>query len=522
MKKRILTTAFLEGLSVLIVEIAGARALAPFFGSSLRVWTAQITATLLFLALGYGLGGKLSRSGKTLALPGVFWGAGLWLALYPWLRTGVLSTALKVGGVASGSFLASAVLFGPVLLCLGAVSPLLIQKREELERSEASSLTARAGSAAGAIFFTNTMGGLAGGWLTALVLIPHGSLRVVLAATGLALALLGSLWAWPLKKQAAALGLPLLALVALGAAPKPLRAFNVRSAQTRVLYSKQSGVGLIQVLDIGQQGYSQALALLIDGITQGGIERESGLTLYEFSAYQDQIAWRYHPQAKRALLLGLGSGVLARSLSERGLSVDVAEIEPAMEGVARGYFGLPDAVRVHPEDGRAFLERSGEQWDLIFLDAFAGENTPWYLMTEEGLRRVQSHLAPGGRLVINSVTEKDGQGAGLRRLEAGLQAVFGEGRVFVDPGHDPSASMVNACLVAGSGLSQGKAPFPGRSTHYVQGKVDGLWAAERPLAGDPALLTHDERSDLDLADAPLRQQWRKLVLDQFGAEVLGD
>ena len=61
MKKAILSTAFLEGLCVLIVEIAGARALAPFFGGSLTVWTAQITATLLFLALGYGLGGKLSR-----------------------------------------------------------------------------------------------------------------------------------------------------------------------------------------------------------------------------------------------------------------------------------------------------------------------------------------------------------------------------------------------------------------------------------------------------------------------------
>ena len=45
MKRAILATAFLEGSSVLVVEIAGARALAPYFGSSLHVWTAQITAT---------------------------------------------------------------------------------------------------------------------------------------------------------------------------------------------------------------------------------------------------------------------------------------------------------------------------------------------------------------------------------------------------------------------------------------------------------------------------------------------
>src|SRR5262249_47934132 len=157
--------------------------------------------------------------------------------------------------------------------------------------------------------------------------------------------------------KAAALGLPLLALAALGAAPRPLRAFVSHGTETRVLYARESGVGLIQVLDMGHSGLSQGLALLIDGITQGAIDRASGLTLYEFSAYQDALAWRYHPDAKRALLLGLGSGVLAKALDARGLSVDVAEIEPAMEMVSRTYFGLPATVKVHPMDGRAFVGR---------------------------------------------------------------------------------------------------------------------------------------------------------------------
>jgi hypothetical protein len=520
MRKAILTTAFLEGLSVLIVEIAGARALAPFFGTSLTVWTAQITATLLFLALGYALGGRLSRAGKLSSLPAVFWGAGLWLALYPLLRSPILGATAKTGAVGPGSFLASALLFGPVLLGLGAVSPLLIQREEEAERSAASSMAARAGSAAGSIFFTNTLGGLAGGWLTALVLIPHASLRLVLAATGLFLALLGSLWAWPLKRKAAAMGLPLLALAALGAAPRPLRAFVSHDTDTRVLYARESGVGLIQVLDMGQNGLSQGLALLIDGITQGGIHRETGLTLYEFSAYQDHLAWLFHPQAKRALLLGLGSGVLAKALDERGLSVDVAEIEPAMETVSRTYFGLPASVRVHPMDGRAFVGRSQEQWDLIFLDAFAGENTPWYLMTEEGLQALRARLAPGGRLLINCVTQVGGKGPGLQRLEAGLLSVFGEGRVYVEvPDHE--LGLVNACLVAGQGLKETTGTFPGRALPHVAERVNLLLTQGRPLAAGGPLM-HDERSDMDLADASLRSKWRQLVLEQFGPEILGD
>src|SRR3954470_4930795 len=73
-------TAFLEGASVIVVEIAGARALAPFFGTSLQVWTAQITVTLFFLAAGYGVGGLLAKRLRGATLPMLFALAGFWLA----------------------------------------------------------------------------------------------------------------------------------------------------------------------------------------------------------------------------------------------------------------------------------------------------------------------------------------------------------------------------------------------------------------------------------------------------------
>ena len=53
-------TAMVTGAVVLVVEILGAKMLAPWFGSSHFVWTAQITITLLALAAGYYLGGWLA------------------------------------------------------------------------------------------------------------------------------------------------------------------------------------------------------------------------------------------------------------------------------------------------------------------------------------------------------------------------------------------------------------------------------------------------------------------------------
>src|SRR5688500_18608571 len=52
-------TAGITGGAILIVEILGAKMLAPFVGTSHFVWTAQIAVTLVSLAIGYYFGGWL-------------------------------------------------------------------------------------------------------------------------------------------------------------------------------------------------------------------------------------------------------------------------------------------------------------------------------------------------------------------------------------------------------------------------------------------------------------------------------
>src|SRR6476620_31105 len=52
-------TAGITGGAILIVEILGAKMLAPYVGTSHFVWTAQIAVTLVSLATGYYFGGWL-------------------------------------------------------------------------------------------------------------------------------------------------------------------------------------------------------------------------------------------------------------------------------------------------------------------------------------------------------------------------------------------------------------------------------------------------------------------------------
>ena len=52
--------AFIEGATVMAVELFGAKMMTPYYGSSLIVWTTVIGITLLCLTIGYFLGGRLS------------------------------------------------------------------------------------------------------------------------------------------------------------------------------------------------------------------------------------------------------------------------------------------------------------------------------------------------------------------------------------------------------------------------------------------------------------------------------
>ena len=56
-------TVFICGASVMVLELAGSRILAPYVGTSLVVWTSLIGIILGSLSLGYYLGGKYADKG---------------------------------------------------------------------------------------------------------------------------------------------------------------------------------------------------------------------------------------------------------------------------------------------------------------------------------------------------------------------------------------------------------------------------------------------------------------------------
>jgi len=496
----LLVTAFFEGLCVLLIEIVGARAMAPYFGTSLMVWTAQITATLLFLALGYRFGGVLSRRPNAWHLPLLFATAGSWLIVGQMMRFATMGAMAAHAGIAAGSFASAAVLFGIPLMALGAVSPVIIGA---IDRSRPG-----AGSAAGSLFFINTLGGLAGGWATAFLVIPYLSVSASLTFTGAILLALASFWVGARRSPAGAavtlalfgLGLGLVLILTRSSGEPPLR-------MNRVVYSAESGVGHIQVVDYGFGG---ARVLLLDNIAQDAVNTQVGRSLMPFSAYVEALSHHYAPHAKRVLLLGLGAGVVAKTMSAHGAEVTGVDIEPKMAEVARAFFSLPPEVDVVIADGRPFLKQSHATYDLIILDVFAGENSPWHLTTVEAFEAMADHLAPGGRVVINTITEARGDSPGLQRMEAALLRVFPEAMVFPGlPPDDAPDAPTNVTVVAGANLDAPKPPAP--EDVVAAEALAYLLARQRPARSVVEAPT-DEWSDVDYLDAALRSRWRLLTI----------
>ena len=110
-------------------------------------------------------------------------------------------------------------------------------------------------------------------------------------------------------------------------------------------------------------------------------------------------------EPENVLFVGLGAGVMPRYFNKHypDAYVDAVEIDPEMFNVAKKYFYFQEKsnMKVHIKDGRIYLKRTRNKYDMIFLDAYRGEHIPFHLTTVEFLRELKKKLKAGGVVVSN-------------------------------------------------------------------------------------------------------------------------
>lgn len=250
--------------------------------------------------------------------------------------------------------------------------------------------TARAaGMSFGRILGVNTVGAALAPVLCGVLLLSGlGTTRSLLLISG-AYLLLASRRAWTTAPQlgAAAAGFalavwaPSLAFVQLPEGGRLARYIEGVGASVSVI-TDERGVATLHINNRQQEGSSATL--LAD-------------------ARQGLLPILLHPAPRRALFLGLGTGVTSRSAAEdANLHVDAVELLPEVI-VASADFSAVVSERENPRlsllsaDARRYVRTSPDEYDVIVADNFhPARSGSGALYTVEHFAAVRERLTPGG------------------------------------------------------------------------------------------------------------------------------
>jgi spermidine synthase len=150
----------------------------------------------------------------------------------------------------------------------------------------------------------------------------------------------------------------------------------------------------------------------------------------------------YAAKIERIMEIGLGGGRTVSYLSAElpDTAILAVELDKDVVELAKKYFKFKESARVRTvvSDGRAFLIKDTDKWDVIMIDAYRGPFVPFHLLTKEFYTLVKAHLAPGGVVVQNiepSTMLFDSASATLKTVFPSVDLYDGGGNV-VAVGYD--------------------------------------------------------------------------------------
>jgi predicted membrane-bound spermidine synthase len=383
-------TCFVTGFAILVFELLSFRMLAPYFGNSSMVIGTIINSILLALAIGYYLGGHIAdrRKANDLIYQVILVSAAYIFLVY--LTYPVFLKSIAALPVIWGSLLAIIVLFFPPMILLSFVPPYLIKL---------ISSTDDIGISSGRIFSLSTLGSIVGGLVTTFFLIPFIGTRTSILLSAIILCLLGVAGLRSVRLLAAAAAVLVISPLALAS-----------RGESKIIFQDESVYNIIAVEQDGDIRYLR----LNDNIGHHSVSIDPKTWLT--GTFSDMHLLPYLLiDAERALVLGNGAGnIMMQAAHFSRAAIDGVELDPDITRVGTQFFGLElnDRLRAYHEDARVFLQKTGEKYDVIHVDLYAGNPyIPFHLSTVEFFRLVSGALQPDGALVVNypRFIEKDRQ-----------------------------------------------------------------------------------------------------------------
>lgn len=394
-QRYLITTAFISGMTIMAIEMTASRLMAPFFGSSVFIWTNLIGVIMLALSIGYWFGGKLADKNphynhlfRLIILSSIL------LFLLPLIgpnimRWGSAQITTQQWTLVIYSFIISLIIFGIPFIILGMVSPTIIRLLSHQVKDS--------GKIAGQVYAASTVGSILGTFLPTLLLVPTIGTRRTMFSFALLLLLTGLIGLN--KKKVFLLTIPIV-LISLITPPQIVK------GQEGLIFQDESFYTHVRVKWDEEEGYL--------------LEQDEGLGTHSqyhpdhvyTGSYWDYIllAPYLQPDKKKqnVAIVGVAGGTAIRILEQElenifSFQYFGSEIDPLVEKVAKKYFQLDyPNLQISNMDGRLYLQQlENNSIDIVFIDAYQHHYIPAHLSSQEFFQLTQLKLTSKGILVIN-------------------------------------------------------------------------------------------------------------------------
>jgi spermidine synthase len=494
----------ITGAAVMMIELMGTRIIGPFYGVSLFVWSSLISVTLFALAVGYYVGGVLADKQGFIRLSHVIFFAAIFTGVIPTISGDILSATNPLG-LRAGAFVSAFILFSPSLILLGMAGPFVIKM--------ATVRIDDVGFAVGSIYAVSTLGSVFGTLLLGFYLLPLAGIRLIILSISLVLLLLSGLLVMYESRQTKVAVQPALWVLSSLAVLSVLVGIHLFHQQRtvkgyRVLSDVESHYGWVRVID---QPDERVRWLLSDSSTIGAESLDTGNGLLSYQHIVGLLP-RFLPDAKNALLIGLGSGHLVGVFDRLGVSTDSIEIDPEVARVASKYFNFKSTGDLIIGDARFQVTQLDKQYDMIIHDCFTGGTEPIHLLSLEMIQTLKSLLKDNGVLALNMIGFLEGADAmAVKTVAHTLDAVFPYRRAFVS---NPGENFNDIVFL----VSDSPVELPVNANNkYLQKE---LAKKEIYIETKNAFVVTDNYNPLESLQVAKAEYYRELLMKRLGKEIL--
>lgn len=478
----------------MLLEIVGAKALAPFFGSSHFVWISQIMVTLASLSFGsyfaYKIEKKLNNDRKVAY--SILYVAAAYIG-FSTLFLNKIALSLIGFSLSTSALLASILLYFIPLSTISCSYSLLVSTKIKESKDPIY----------GKLSAIGTIGSILGTILFGYYLVKNFSNQSILVFSSFSLWLIAAINTLNHeKKPIKPIIYPIVFILTSGFLytertetkeefPKLIEVLNTSFGELKVVETKET-------IDV----YN-------NNIIQGNYYKKTKQSAHLFSYALSSLAVNNTKNLKSVFIMGLGLGLVPAELRRYGVEkIKSVEINEQFVDLAKKLSILEESNSdMEINDGRYSLMRSEEKFDCVIVDAFLVDNSPSHLNTKEFYQTISTKLNKNGTAVINSFGFFSPEAMTTVAIFNTLKSVFKEVKAY-------STENANVFFVASNSKLEASGKYDQRNIpEELKPQLENLILSERTnFKGKSSMILTDSFNPIDSLDVESREKIRRSSL----------